>query len=176
MRSDMRSSRERVACCSLAVLRWVPHFAKNLPHPAPLSCTVNENRVQHGRARGQSHTFGYVTGIALISLGFYHEPRGALSHSKTVRSHFFLGHPRVVLCKSARSLWASVAAPSQTLPMVDGGWGGLQAHSITSIGYHLVFRAGGLRARSDARSAAAESGTRQMSVSSFQSPMAISMR
>ena len=38
------------------------------------------------------------------------------------------------------TLAARVAAPSQTLPIVDGGWGGLQAHSITSIGYHLVFR------------------------------------
>ena len=47
-----------------------------------------------------------------------------------------------------------MAAPSQTLPMVDGVWGEFRAHSITSIGYHLVFRAGGLRSGSNAQSAA----------------------
>ena len=69
-----------------------------------------------------------------------------------------------------------MAAPSQTLPMVDGGWGGLQAHSITSIGYHLAFRAGGLRARSDARSAAAESGARRRGYAHPQRELAIPMQ
>ena len=49
-----------------------------------------------------------------------------------------------------------------------GGEGFKPIDSITSIGYHLAFRAGGLRARSDARSAAAESGTRRMFVSPSQ--------
>ena len=48
--------------------------------------------------------------------------------------------------KSARLPWASVAAPSQTLPMVDGGWGVLQDPNITWIGHHLGFRAFGLAA------------------------------
>ena len=69
-----------------------------------------------------------------------------------------------------------MAAPSQTLPMVDGEWGGLQDHSITSIGYHLVFRAGGLRARSDTLSAAAESGTRRRGFAHFQRERGIAMQ
>ena len=60
--------------------------------------------------------------------------------------------------------------------MVDGGWGGLQAHSTTSIGYHLAFRAGGLRARSDTLSAAAESGTRRRGFAHFQRERAIAMQ
>ena len=85
------------------------------------------------------------------------------THTTTLhcRVFFFLGGSTSHTFRHRTTVWASVAASSQTLPMVDGGWGGLQAHSITSIGYHLVFRAGGLRARSDARSAAAESGTRR---------------
>ena len=34
-----------------------------------------------------------------------------------------------------------VAASSQTLPMVDGGWGVLQDPNAIWIGHHLVFRA-----------------------------------
>ena len=65
------------------------------------------------------------------------------------RSHFFLGARRVVLSKSARSVWASVAAPSQTLPMVDGGWGVLQDPNMIWVGHHLGFGAGGLAAGPD---------------------------
>ena len=49
-----------------------------------------------------------------------------------------------------------MAAPSQTLPMVDGGWGGLWYPSITCIGYELEFGASGLIAGSDMRLAARE--------------------
>ena len=51
--------------------------------------------------------------------------------------------------KSARLPWVSVAASSQTLPMVDGGRGGLQDPNTTWIGHHLVFRTGGLAAGPD---------------------------
>ena len=46
-----------------------------------------------------------------------------------------------------------MAAPSQTLPMVDDRRGGLYDPSIMRIGHHLVFRAGGLSEWPDARSA-----------------------
>ena len=42
-----------------------------------------------------------------------------------------------------------MAAPSQTLPMVDGGWGVLQDPNTIWIGHHLGFRAFGLSAGSD---------------------------
>ena len=42
-----------------------------------------------------------------------------------------------------------MAASSQTLPMVDGGWGVLQDPNTIWVGHHLGFRAGGLAAGSD---------------------------
>ena len=58
--------------------------------------------------------------------------------------------------KSAHSPWASVAASSRTLPMVDGGWGGLQDPNTIWIGHHLGFRAFGLAAGSDRGSSGVE--------------------
>ena len=48
--------------------------------------------------------------------------------------------------KSARLPRASVAASSQTQPMVDGGWGVLQDPNTIWVGHHLGFRAFGLAA------------------------------
>ena len=51
---------------------------------------------------------------------------------------FFPSSPWVFTSKSAHSPWASVAASSQTLPMVDGGWGVLQDPNTIWIGHHLA--------------------------------------
>ena len=69
-----------------------------------------------------------------------------------------------------------MAASSQTLVMVDGGWGGLLDPNIIWIGHHLVLRAGGLSECSDARSTPIERCACGMVVSHFQRERAITMR
>ena len=54
---------------------------------------------------------------------------------------FFLGVSGFLTFRHRTLVWASVAASSQTLPMVDGGWGVLWDPNIIWIGHELVLRA-----------------------------------